>query len=40
MSKIVYNVDLVYVKDIKVYVMDGKVIIYGVICKILFCVMN
>ncbi|MCC7402258.1 MAG: dodecin domain-containing protein [Chitinophagaceae bacterium] len=35
-SKTVRNIDSVYVKDQKVHVKDGKVISYGVICKVSF----
>lgn len=35
-SKTVRNVDSVYVKDMKVHVKDGKIISYGVICKVSF----
>ncbi len=35
-GKTVRNINSVYVKDIKVQVKDGKVLSYGVICKISF----
>ena len=35
-SKTIHNIDSVFVKDIKAHVKDGKIISYGVICKISF----
>lgn len=35
-SKTIYNIDSVFVKDIKVHVKDGKITTYGLICKISF----
>ncbi len=35
-SKTVRNIDSVYVKDQKVHVKDGKIISWGVICKVSF----
>jgi flavin-binding protein dodecin len=35
-SKTVRNIDSVWVKDTKVHVKDGKIISYGVICKVSF----
>lgn len=35
-SKTVQNIDSVYVKDFKAHVKDGKIISYGVICKVSF----
>ncbi|MBW6491989.1 MAG: dodecin family protein [Lentimicrobium sp.] len=35
-SKTVRNIDSVYLKDTKVHVKDGKIISYGVICKVAF----
>ena len=35
-SKTVYNIDSVFVKDIKAHVKDGEVTTFGCICKISF----
>ena len=35
-SKTVRNIDSVFVKDQKVHVKDGKIISWGVICKVSF----
>jgi dodecin len=35
-SKTIHNIDSVFVKDIKAHVKDGKIISYGLICKISF----
>ncbi|MCZ2459806.1 MAG: dodecin family protein [Chitinophagales bacterium] len=35
-AKTIRNIDSVYVKDQKVHVKDGKIISYGVICKVSF----
>lgn len=35
-SKTVQNIDSVYVKDFKAHVKDGKIVSYGVICKVSF----
>lgn len=35
-SKTIKNIDSVYIKDTKVHVKDGKIISYGVICKVSF----
>ncbi len=35
-SKTVRNIDSVYVKDQKVHVKEGKIISWGVICKVSF----
>jgi flavin-binding protein dodecin len=35
-SKTVRNIDSVYVKDTKAHVKDGKIISWGVICKVSF----
>ena len=35
-SKTVRNIDSVYIKDTKVHVKDGKIISWGVICKVSF----
>lgn len=35
-SKTIHNIDSVYVKDMKGHVKDGKIVSYGVICKISF----
>ena len=35
-SKTIYNIDSVFVKDMKGHVKDGKIVSYGVICKISF----
>jgi flavin-binding protein dodecin len=35
-SKTVRNIDSVYVKDMKVHVKEGKIVSYGVICKVSF----
>lgn len=35
-SKTVHNIDSIYVKDFKVHVKDGKLLSYGVICKVSF----
>lgn len=35
-SKTVHNIDSVWLKDTKVHVKDGKIISYGVICKVSF----
>lgn len=35
-SKTIRNIDSVFVKDIKAHVKDGKIVSYGVICKISF----
>lgn len=35
-SKTVRNIDSVYVKDTKAHVKDGKIVSYGVICKVSF----
>jgi flavin-binding protein dodecin len=35
-SKSIRNIDSVWLKDTKVHVKDGKIVSYGVICKISF----
>jgi dodecin len=35
-AKTVRNIDSVYVKDTKAHVKNGKIISYGVICKVSF----
>lgn len=35
-SKSIRNIDSVWLKDTKVHVQDGKVVSYGVICKVSF----
>ncbi|MEI9945165.1 MAG: dodecin family protein [Chitinophagaceae bacterium] len=35
-SKTVHNIDSVFVKNIKAHVKDGKIVSYGVNCKISF----
>lgn len=35
-SKTIRNIDSVYVKDTKVHVKDGKIVSFGVICKVSF----
>ena len=35
-SKTVHNIDSVYLKDTKVHVKDGKIVSWGVICKVSF----
>ena len=35
-SKTIHNIDSVFVKDMKGHVKDGKIVSYGVICKISF----
>ena len=35
-SKTIHNIDSVYVKDMKAHVKDGKLVSYGVICKVSF----
>lgn len=35
-SKTIHNIDSVYVKDFKAHVQDGKVVSFGVICKVSF----
>ncbi|MBA2500407.1 MAG: dodecin domain-containing protein [Chitinophagaceae bacterium] len=35
-AKTIHNIDSVYVKDMKGHVKDGKIVSYGVICKISF----
>lgn len=35
-SKTVRNIDSVYIKDTKVHVKEGKIISWGVICKVSF----
>ena len=35
-SKSIRNIDSVWLKDTKVHVKDGKVVSYGVICKVSF----
>ncbi len=35
-SKTIRNIDSVWVKDMKVHVKEGKIISYGVICKVSF----
>lgn len=35
-SKTVHNIDSIYVKDIKAHVKEGKIVTYGLICKVSF----
>ena len=35
-GKTIHNIDSVFVKDIKAHVKDGRIVTYGVICKISF----
>lgn len=35
-SKTIRNIDSVYVKDMKVHVMDGSISSWGVVCKVSF----
>lgn len=35
-SKTVHNIDSIFVKDIKAHVKDGKIVTYGLICKVSF----
>ncbi|MFC0773027.1 dodecin family protein [Terrimonas alba] len=35
-AKTIHNIDSVFVKDIKAHVKDGRIVTYGVICKISF----
>lgn len=35
-SKTIRNIDSVWVKDTKVHVKDGKIVSFGVICKVSF----
>lgn len=35
-SRTIRNIDSVWVKDMKVHVKDGKIVSYGVICKVSF----
>lgn len=35
-SKTVRNIDSVYIKDTKVHVKEGKIVSWGVICKVSF----
>ena len=35
-SKTIHNIDSVYLKDTKVHVKDGKIVYWGVICKVSF----
>lgn len=35
-SKTIHNIDSVWLKDTKVHVKDGKIISWGVICKVSF----
>ena len=39
-SRTVRNIDSVWVKDMKVHVIDGKIKSYGVICKVSFRIEN
>lgn len=35
-SKTVHNIDSVFIKDTKVHVKEGKIVSWGVICKVSF----
>ena len=35
-SKTIHNIDSIYIKDFKVHVKDGKLLSYGIICKVSF----
>lgn len=35
-SKTVHNIDSVFIKDTKVHVNEGKIVSWGVICKVSF----